>query len=179
MGNNELHHWGILGMKWGRRRYQNKDGSLTPEGRKRYGGDDETDEQKREEAKKRAINSGDINEVARWRGEMSYDEFKKALDRVDLEQKLLEKGSKINKSGFDKTMDAINKLDQVRSAGEKLVNSYNLIAKVNNTFNKKFQFMEIDGKTKDAVDAYKDSLINAAAAKEVAENLGKLNAQEI
>lgn len=33
---NELIHWGIKGMKWGVRRYQNKDGSLTPAGKKRY-----------------------------------------------------------------------------------------------------------------------------------------------
>lgn len=32
---NELYHYGILGMKWGIRRYQNKDGSLTEEGKKR------------------------------------------------------------------------------------------------------------------------------------------------
>lgn len=31
----ELKHHGIKGMKWGVRRYQNKDGSLTPEGKKR------------------------------------------------------------------------------------------------------------------------------------------------
>ena len=31
-----LEHHGILGQKWGVRRYQNEDGSLTPEGRKRY-----------------------------------------------------------------------------------------------------------------------------------------------
>ena len=30
-----LVHHGILGMKWGIRRYQNKDGSLTPAGKER------------------------------------------------------------------------------------------------------------------------------------------------
>ena len=33
---NELYHYGVKGMKWGVRRYQNKDGSLTPEGKLRY-----------------------------------------------------------------------------------------------------------------------------------------------
>ena len=31
----ELYHWGIKGQKWGVRRYQNPDGSLTPAGIKR------------------------------------------------------------------------------------------------------------------------------------------------
>lgn len=34
--NSELYHWGKKGMKWGVRRYQNKDGSLTELGKKRY-----------------------------------------------------------------------------------------------------------------------------------------------
>ena len=33
---NELYHHGIKGQKWGVRRFQNKDGSLTNAGRKRY-----------------------------------------------------------------------------------------------------------------------------------------------
>jgi len=32
----ELQHHGVKGMKWGVRRYQNADGSLTPAGKKRY-----------------------------------------------------------------------------------------------------------------------------------------------
>lgn len=34
---NELYHHGVKGMKWGVRRYQNADGSLTSKGRSRYG----------------------------------------------------------------------------------------------------------------------------------------------
>ena len=36
----ELRHHGIKGQKWGVRRFQNKDGSLTADGKKRYGADD-------------------------------------------------------------------------------------------------------------------------------------------
>ena len=42
--NNELYHWGIKGMKWGVRRYRNKDGSLTPAGKKRYSQNDSPSE---------------------------------------------------------------------------------------------------------------------------------------
>lgn len=51
--NNYLYHHGILGQKWGVRRWQNEDGSLTEEGRLHYG------HNKREDAKvlKRAFNA--------------------------------------------------------------------------------------------------------------------------
>lgn len=37
IAHSELAHHGILGQKWGVRRFQNADGSLTPEGMRRYG----------------------------------------------------------------------------------------------------------------------------------------------
>lgn len=39
MVNEELMHYGVKGQKWGVRRYQNKDGSLTNAGKSRYGED--------------------------------------------------------------------------------------------------------------------------------------------
>lgn len=46
-----LEHHGILGMKWGIRRYQNADGTLTPAGKRRYRSDESmnTKESKRRE----------------------------------------------------------------------------------------------------------------------------------
>ena len=48
----ELQHHGIKGMRWGQRRFQNKDGSLTPAGQKRY--NKELERLKQETAKVKA-----------------------------------------------------------------------------------------------------------------------------
>lgn len=48
----ELYHHGIKGQKWGVRRFQNKDGSLTPAGEKRYGDDKPIDQTPKQQTKK-------------------------------------------------------------------------------------------------------------------------------
>ena len=70
---NHLQHHGIKGMKWGVRRYRNKDGSLTPAGRKRYG-DWSEDARTASEIRTKKVS------------QMSNAELKKLNERVRLEQ---------------------------------------------------------------------------------------------
>lgn len=75
-----LIHYGILGMKWGVRRYQNKDGSLTSAGKKRYSNNDnikEASQKNTEEPKKKSVK------------DMSDEELRREVNRMQLEQNYL------------------------------------------------------------------------------------------
>ena len=75
-----LIHYGILGMKWGVRRYQNKDGSLTSAGKKRYSNNDnikEAPQKNTEEPKKKSVK------------DMSDEELRREINRMQLEQSYL------------------------------------------------------------------------------------------
>lgn len=72
---NELYHHGILGQKWGVRRYQNEDGSLTATGKKKYA--DDTAKADRKEALKN-------------RRSLSDTDIKKRIERLKVEKQLKE-----------------------------------------------------------------------------------------
>lgn len=78
---NYLEHYGILGMKWGVRRYQNPDGTLTAAGKKRYGGDGST--------RKTSF------------GERFYTKAANAVQRD---------ADDLRKNGYDKEADAVQKV---------------------------------------------------------------------
>ncbi len=73
-----LVHYGVKGQKWGVRRYQNKDGSLTSKGQARY------DRDKRENAAKKKENRIDLSEPdpKRWVKE-DLERTKKTVDAAD------------------------------------------------------------------------------------------------
>ena len=87
----ELYHHGIKGQKWGRRRFQNEDGSLTPAGKDRYNDDVIADPKQRnetpEERKKRIARNVAIGTAAAVTaiaaiGYMKYRSNSKALDKI-------------------------------------------------------------------------------------------------
>lgn len=63
---NELYHHGIEGMRWGIRRYQNKDGSLTKLGEKRYAHDIEKNKMRKKDNR---LPEEGLRDPVRWANE--------------------------------------------------------------------------------------------------------------
>lgn len=102
-----ISHFGVKGMKWGIRRYQNRDGSLTPEGRKRYGRSE--DSEKVRELRKKPVSA------------MSNQELETVIRRMNLERQYRDlKSGEIN-SGKKKAKEV---LDYANTASQ-FYNLYN------------------------------------------------------
>lgn len=82
MDDTELMHYGIRGMKWGIRRYQNKDGTLTAAGKQRDRA------QNRKQARKEINKSR--KSASKNRSLMSDAELDRRIKRLEKEKKLRE-----------------------------------------------------------------------------------------
>lgn len=85
----ELYHWGIKGMKWGERRYQNKDGTLTAAGKKRYNDardaiDRKRDAVRREKERRNTGNRAEDTELARKLRKEEADTIKARREHAKL-----------------------------------------------------------------------------------------------
>ena len=99
ISDDELYHYGIKGQKWGVRRYQNKDGSLTPAGKKRRSSSDEV-------------------------RNMSTDELRQKVRRLNNEQRYIDL-TKSSSSSISKTADGIERASRIGGDANRIYKSMN------------------------------------------------------
>ena len=121
--NNELYHYGVINMKWGRRRYQNKDGTLTPAGKKRA---DKLRKQYLDLTGKKQLRGDKPKTEDKPKpksiSEMSDDELQKLINRKRLEQQYSQLSPKKISAG-KKFVDKVL-LPAATEAGKKALSSY-------------------------------------------------------
>lgn len=142
MDNNTLAHYGIQGMRWGIRRFQNKDGSLTAAGKKRVKAREKDDEPKKsknpatdnESDRKKTSPSKPKVDKSIW--EMDKSELELLRTRLELSAKYKELDSKtvsfgsklVNKLVEEAVIDGVSSgakkvvEDSVSNIGKKMVN---------------------------------------------------------
>ena len=137
MSSNELTHHGIKGMRWGVRRYQNKDGSLTKAGRKKMAKLDKEYSKLIGQNRNRNRNRNTESPNTRL-SKMTDDEIRARINRINLERDyldLINNQDSINKQsegkGFIKTVrsDVLKPVaidlgrQALKSGGVKVLNS--------------------------------------------------------
>ena len=93
MSDHELYHHGIKDMKWGQRRFQNKDGSLTPAGRLRYRAKEglkKTGDKLKEQHAKRKSEKAAEKLRKKPISELTDDELQARIARAQKEQQLFD-----------------------------------------------------------------------------------------
>lgn len=126
---NELNHHGILGQRWGVRRFQKRDGTLTKEGKRHIEQlkKESPEEYKRE--KEKAVRSGNAKLVKQWAPNLTAKELDEAVLRADRNKRLSEivsQTSKIEK-GFKYVDRIANYANTVANVTSKTYGTYDKI----------------------------------------------------
>ena len=117
----ELAHHGILGQKWGVRRFQNKDGSLTAAGKQRLEKQDRTEKSSAKLQKTKAVIDAGTNLVNA--GKKLNSDTKRVLHKQDLSRMTdQELRQKINRALMEKQYSELYGQEAKVSKGRQYVN---------------------------------------------------------
>ena len=144
---NELYHHGVKGMKWGQRRYQNKDGSLTSQGKKRAQENLSKDHVRAQELRKKRpseMSNKELNELnKRNELEKKFNENNKQRSELDVSKDVLKSYSNMinqakNINRSIPTKDTRKPLDLSNMSDKELrdrINRANLERQYNDLYN--------------------------------------------
>jgi len=186
MYSNELYHYGIRGQKWGIRRFQNPDGTLTKAGMRRYGtvenlqkGMTKKQAAEHEAEKQAAINSGKTAQVQKFSSELTREEMARAVQRIQDEQKLSELRAKDIDAGMQKVKSITNTIGQIASTAETVTKAYNAVADINNAFNSDKKLPKIGLKLAEQRHQEFDQLLRTKDIEYFRKNAGKFSSAEL
>lgn len=139
--NNYLAHHGVKGQKWGERKYQNMDGSLTPEGRRHYGYGDGDRQKLRSEIKI-------LREKARAERKMARVQNAERIKYEKQRQKLDIKMDKVKNADKNKA-DRLREKQQIKSDREQRRQLANFKARHPLQYQKLKKYLKSDGTLND------------------------------